>query len=570
TVEKPLSEIGFFRSAPDRVYPVRITVQSSSGAAKPIDSHMVFFAQPPEVPLQVALVIPLHSPSMYRRGTQPNVVTSSSLSSAMDDGRLDRIVAAIEKNPDTPISISPTGLLIDMVGDLSNGFEFMNKGRRQTIESTDLRSVGAAQFLERLKRLAGRPATKTIAAPYSAAYLPGLVRNNLAGRAQDQVAQGRRRIQDGLATAPLEEWLVPSYGPLDERTLSEIRRTRVSRLLLDPQTVRAGSGPQLTPGLPVSLETRSGEVQGLLADPGLTSRFSQPEGVGPVEARQRFLAETATILLEAPARERAVAAVAPLTWSPSQDLAEIIITALGSAPWLKLSTPDAILAEFSDELVEQDLAPANVAREAGPEPPPAEYFLEIQNAQEAINDFAEMDPPQSRQALLAQRLLIAESADWWRSEEEVALGQSFAESVRPAVRSEFAKIDAPRRQAITLTSREGKIPLIIGSRLDYAVDVVVRLDSDKLSFPEGSEKKHRLQPRQQTLEVPTVAKASGTFPVLVRIETPDGTQIASSNLDVRSTAFNVVAVAITTGAAIFLVGWWMVGLARRRLTHRIA
>ncbi|HVE75853.1 MAG TPA: hypothetical protein VND22_03685, partial [Actinomycetota bacterium] len=47
TVEKPLSEIGFFRSAPDRVYPVRITVQSSSGAAKPIDSHMVFFAQPP-------------------------------------------------------------------------------------------------------------------------------------------------------------------------------------------------------------------------------------------------------------------------------------------------------------------------------------------------------------------------------------------------------------------------------------------------------------------------------------------------------------------------------------------
>jgi len=242
-----------------------------------------------------------------------------------------------------------------------------------------------------------------------------------------------------------------------------------------------------------------------------------------------------------------------------------LLASLVGAPWLELATPDAILAQFSDDVVEQDLAPVNVAREAGPPSPASDYFAELREAQEAIDDYADMSPPLPLQAALARRLLIAESADWWRTQDEVEVGRSFAGSVRPAVQSEFRKIDAPRRQAITLTSREGKIPLIIGSRLDYEVNVVVRLDSDKLSFPDGSEKRHRLQPRQQTLEVPTVAKASGTFPVQVRIETPDGTPIASSNLDVRSTAFNIVAVAITGGAGIFLVAWWMAGVARRRL-----
>ncbi len=70
--EKPLSEMTFFRSAPqDRAYPVRITVRSGRTASAPVDTHMIFFARPAPVPLGIALVLPMHGTSIYRNPARP-------------------------------------------------------------------------------------------------------------------------------------------------------------------------------------------------------------------------------------------------------------------------------------------------------------------------------------------------------------------------------------------------------------------------------------------------------------------------------------------------------------------
>jgi hypothetical protein len=105
--------------------------------------------------------------------------------------------------------------------------------------------------------------------------------------------------------------------------------------------------------------------------------------------------------------------------------------------------------------------------------------------------------------------------------------------------------------------------------------VVVRLDSDKLSFPnsepcpgapEASCIPVSLQPLTQTIPVTTIADDSGTFPLRVSLLTPNsGSTINSSRLAIRSTAYNLLAVAITIGAGVFLFGWWTVGAVRRRL-----
>jgi hypothetical protein len=62
------------------------------------------------------------------------------------------------------------------------------------------------------------------------------------------------------------------------------------------------------------------------------------------------------------------------------------------------------------------------------------------------------------------------------------------------------------------------------------------------------------------------AKTTGRFPVQVQIQTPSGRPLRAAQLVVRSTAYNLVALIITIGAAVFLLAWW----ARRFLPRKTA
>ena len=62
------------------------------------------------------------------------------------------------------------------------------------------------------------------------------------------------------------------------------------------------------------------------------------------------------------------------------------------------------------------------------------------------------------------------------------------------------------------------------------------------------------------------AKTTGRFPVQVQIRTPSGHPLRATQLVVRSTAYNLVALVITIGAAVFLLAWW----ARRFVPRKTA
>jgi hypothetical protein len=117
--------------------------------------------------------------------------------------------------------------------------------------------------------------------------------------------------------------------------------------------------------------------------------------------------------------------------------------------------------------------------------------------------------------------------------------------------------------------------LSITSGVDYEIDLFLRLDSTSLQFPEAERcprstnvacLRVKLRPRTQTIEVEVIAEATGTGALNVSLLTPRrGVVIDSSRLFIRSTAYNVVGVSITVGAAAFLILWWFVGLLRRRI-----
>ena len=562
-IAKPVSEISFFRAnAKDRPYPVKISVRSGKSLIGSVDTYIVFFSGPPAVPLGLAMVFPLHSQPIYTRASSPTLVSSGTLERALE-GRLSRIVQALEAFPELPVTIAPSGLLLDMLADMSDGYDRVEGKGKVRISADDPRSLAAANMLTRIKTLATRPATRVIATPYSMSVLPGLVKNELEDRAQAQVDAGHSRLAARLAPAKtLEGWLLPGDGAMDERTIAVLQRMRVSSMVVGSGTLR-DSARGLTRATPVTLRTRtSGTVTMLARDAGLEKHLLSSD---PTTVRQRFLADAAIAMQERPAAGRVLTVATPIDWAPQEGEVERLLATIVTSTWLAPTTPDSSVASIKPPTAPAELAPADIAARSNPESPSADWFGAIREGRAEIDRFSELGPPANRLAGLEQRLLIAESGDWWGPSLSDR-GRDMARSIRPFVQTEFSKIKAPAPQTITLTSRDGVIPLLISSELDYPANVVIRLDSDKLRFPDGNKISQKLQPPNQQIVVNAVTRATGTFPLRVVVETPEsGVVIASTRLVIRSTAYNIVGVAITAGAGVFLVGFWLIGAARRRL-----
>lgn len=592
TISSPLAQLSFFRGrTASGVYPLQITVSSAKQKAVPLQTYLIFFVPDGAPQLGVSLVIPLHSPSIYTDSERPDVVTSISLERSIDGGRISRILDGLEANADIPIAIAPSGLLLDTLSDLSDGFTTIVGRRRQNVSAEDPRALSAARTLGRIRALAVRPTTEVVLFAYSAAVLPALIRADLPGRAQTQVRQTQLLLdanqnEGAVKVESAAAWFLPVAGLADEPTLTLLQQSSIDHTILSARSLRSPGDPLKTRPGPVQIKTRSSSAaNALIFDSALSERLIG--STRPIESRQRFLAETLTIMLEFPGQTRAVVGVAAENWSPDSVFVGEVFSSLGRSPWLAATTPTRLFAALAPKAKPLEIGATNdlldkTLPSIGVSIPPIESFAALKQAQGQIKRYAELDPPRARLARLDRRLLISESSDWWTNRARIEVGRRFATAVGPAIRREFDAVRAPAKQTITLTSRTGVIPLSIRSDLAYPVDIVVRLRSSKLGFPTQGDVRtcndasrttarerclfiDKLPPRSPPILVFTEAQATGTFALHLLVETPGGIVLDESDLIIKSTAYSGVAVAITAGAAIFLVAWWIGGLARKRV-----
>lgn len=566
TFAKLLSEIGYFRSADDRAYPVSLTVKSGRTSAPAIQTHMIFFTKVTPAPLSVALVLALNPDPIYNASGQ---VTEAGVSRLIGEGSaVETLLSTTEVHPEARITLAPSGLLLDSLADLANGYVLATGGgKTRRVESDSETATGARRALERLRAISSRDSLRVAATTYSHSSLPWLGSEGFTERIRGQIHQTRRTIAQTIGSSPMPGWALPGDGVVDDQTITELSRAEVTSLLLAPESVRGPARRQLTLAAPVKLGGRqSTNMTALVYDGKLSTRVTPTQAVGVIETRQRFLAETATIMLERPAQKRVIAAAPPRDWIPNSKLLGDLLTALATSPWMRGVTLEEAAATAP---ARETLNPVSseAALDQLPSNPPDEYAAALRSATRAINDYLDLRPPEARVARLQRMLAISESSIWWANRRETSRGLGFAQSVVRDVQREFSKIRAPRPQTITLTSRTGVIPLVVTNSTDYPVQVVIRLESDNLVFSTGNEIRQELAPPAQTFDITAETTSSGTFPLRVTVETPDrAIEVDATNLVVRSTAYNLLAVAITGGAAVFLMAWWLVSTARRRIS----
>jgi hypothetical protein len=111
---------------------------------------------------------------------------------------------------------------------------------------------------------------------------------------------------------------------------------------------------------------------------------------------------------------------------------------------------------------------------------------------------------------------------------------------------------------ITFTSRTAPIPISVLSSAPFPVKVVVSLDSNKFSFPDGNSRTLTLDRPTTPIRIEARSRTSGDrLPVGVTLTTPDGQLvIARAALTVHSTSISLVGVALTCLAGLVLLVWW--------------
>jgi len=136
---------------------------------------------------------------------------------------------------------------------------------------------------------------------------------------------------------------------------------------------------------------------------------------------------------------------------------------------------------------------------------------------------------------------------------------------------ETAKVTLATERTVTFTAQRAPIPITVLSSAPYPVRVVVTLNSDKFSFPDGNTRTLLLDRPTTSVRVAAQARTSGDrLPIDVTLHTPDGQLLlARTVLTVQSTAISFVGVALTVAAGAVLLAWWVRTWRRsRRLRPR--
>lgn len=351
-------------------------------------------------------------------------------------------------------------------------------------------------------------------------------------------------------------------APLDGPFLEQLRLTGVDRLVVAPSAlVPLEDAAQFTPARPFALESQGQLFTAVETRPELTALLETSGS--PALRAQHLLAGLAVVALEQPNHARGVVMDTALRWDPDPAVIEPVIVGLRAHPLVAAVSLDDLIAAVTPEETED----GPVVRRLAPILPaatsvhPAGYLATSRRLDGLASMVGATDPvvEQGRELLLAS-LTSAWSGTTGRSRAAARLA-----TVDADIDTIASQVIAPAARTVTVTSRRAEIPVSILNATGREVRVSVRLDSEKLEFPEGNERVLTLAPQNTTVSFVVESRASGTFPLAVSVASEDGAlELQRARYTVRSTVVSGVGVFLTIGAGLFLAVWWLTHWRRTR------
>lgn len=572
---EPGSVAGIEHTTPDRdvawaerggVHPLRLAVLRGTDVLAEVTTAVVWLSEVPREPLQLAAVWPLDGPPWRTAGTQYPAGAGRSIRAG---GRIDALVRALERYPESAVLVAPTAHLLEDLLDRADGYQVAERVDGGALETRQVTAdsapaLQAAATLERIRAVSGELAHAVIAQPYADADLTELLRRDdrLRELAGELATAGRQRLGRTLEQPPdPSTYLLPT--PFNAEVLDLV----AAEVVVAPYAAIDGPDPATGARLPEPVrDVRSAggrPVTLLVGDPHIADLLGTPPSGGAVVAAQRILAETAMVFHEAPGRAgRGLVVLPPEGWSPSADLAQRLLGGFVGATWLELAGPAELEATTTRG------GAATLAT-------PARDQLSTTAASELSQTLADLDAVSGarpadaadidgRQVAELRDELLRATSRWYRG---AARGESDAmiRDVRSAIDATVGDLTIASGTQITLTASEGSIPVTLQRARGGPIEVRIQIDSQgRLDWPAGRESEVLVldDGATQTVSFPTSALSTGTFPVTVQVTDPTGRlEFDRATLSVRSTAIAGPALSIVAGLVVLLL---LVAAVRRR------
>jgi hypothetical protein len=490
--------------------------------------------------LRVAWVWPLVAdPAELPDGTfDPDVVADFGV-----DGRLGRQAQAVASASGVPLTLAP-------------GPETLESWTRATESNPQL---GTGLTAAR----AALGANQVLSGPYVPIDIPALIAGGLGAQVGTELARGTETLNTLLGTRlDPQTALVRS---LDDSAMAQLFGSNVDRIITSADTLVPVES-QFTHAQPFALDSPGGgSVTGIATDPELTALLTGDDP--PALRAQQFLAGLAVVATEQPNLPRGIAVVNPNDWAAPASLLAAALDGLRDHPLLEPVNIDEFIAEVPAET--SDGAPlVRIPEPLIPEQPPVSARA-FGDAQARLGAFQSLVGPADLRIARGNRALLTALTSAWQPPAERSKARAELDVIDDSVADVLSQIRVPVGSTITLTAREGEIPVTFLNESDQTLRVKVRLESDKLFFPDGDVREVELPPRSTTIGFNVESRASGTSTLELTVTSVDEQlTIQSTRVRVRSTVVSGVGVFLTVGASLFLALWWLLHFRRRRAKDR--
>jgi hypothetical protein len=441
--------------------------------------------------------------------------------------------------------------------------------RPETLESIAASTAeDATGLLAALRSLAaGRP---VLALPYVASSPDGLAAAGVAEELPRLLDRGDDVLARLLGTAPTQTaWLADAdLGGAGLTLLAALGRHRAlvqadqvdgvtdgllsparPFLLAPPRQTRRGTGTTTTVDSPSGTADRDDGIDALVIDDRVAADLESH--AEPALVASRTLADLAMLWFEQPGTRRAVVVPIDAEVHPAATLA-VLQGLRAPALYRTVAVDDAFeeaapLVDGSGDPVRHRLVPGRTMSLS------ASLVDGIRSARALRGSAAGMVGATSPLLTeLDDHVLRALARELDATQRHGAL-----DAARGVITRLADAIDTPGQVTITLTAREGTVPLTIRNDTGVPIQAQVRVRSPRVELPDGDTIPVTLTEPATRLDIAVRTRTSGAFPFEVEVTSPDGNvSLASTRYSVRSTAVSGVGVVLSAGAGLFLIIWW--------------
>jgi hypothetical protein len=409
-----------------------------------------------------------------------------------------------------------------------------------------------------------------VAGTYAPVSLPALLGAGLATEATAQLTRGNDVLASTLnIRTDGRTWV--EDGPIDETTTSFLRGAQVDRLVVADASLSPNPLP-VTLAQPFDLSVRPAtHIRTVAADPGLAAHFLDAD---PVLAAHQLLADLTVLYLDRPGLTRGVVVDTPRLWAPDARFLQSFIDGLTTSPLLAAVNLDTLFSNVApasnrgEPLVRTLVTDNQIGLDLAALP--IDPLRATRHRLDAFGSALSAD--NTLYEGLDHALLNAQSSDLT----DLRQHQVQLDRVNRAITAQLSLIQLPSARTITLTAHTGRLPVTILSGADYPLRVVLRVESDKLSFPgrPGTTgvvtQTLDLHRGNNLVDFTVRARTAGSFPLHLTLLSPDqGLTLAARTFTIQSTALAGVGLFLSVGAALFLALWWGRHALRGRRARRL-